>query len=416
MHKRLFGSVLALGFIQIINYVAPFVVLGHLTRTLGLDLYGVVAFGQGVILLCGVIIDFGFGLSATNKISKNRHNKPYVGKLIAGVLCVKIILYLTCAIVVVIYSSFTERYGEHSAFINLCLLPILVQSMFPIWFFQGLEKIKYAAISMVLSKILYALMVVLFIDIPEHYYLIPILSGATDFFGLIISAWFVHALGFKMRAPSIGVMRYCFNFSKKFFSSRVAVAAYTNSAVVLLGLTTQPSIVAAYSMAEQLYKAMQGAISPAAAAAYPYMANEKDYPLMVKLFVGVVLVSIIGGCAGYQLAPAILLMAFDGSWLVALPILNIFFFGIVVHAAAIMSGYPLAALVDRLDVANSSVFTGAIIFLLLAAMAYALDKSTPIVFALIMLSSEFAVFVHRIFILVPVAMKEYQITKKREGI
>jgi PST family polysaccharide transporter len=391
--------------VQLANYIAPFIILIHLTKTLGLEIYGVLAFAQGIIAISTVILDFGYNLSATNKISKHRGNKRYITNIISGVYVVKIFAFSFCAIAILIYSSLTEKYSDYKLLFLLSLAPIAIQGFLPVWLFHGIERMRFFAIATIVAKFIFAFTAIAFIRRPSDYYLVPVLNATGQFFALMASIYFIYKAGYKIRLPSLKIVVYSYKFTRQFFASRIAVASYMNGAIILLGLIAQPSAVAIYSMAEQLYKVMQSALAPAAAATYPYMAKQKDHNLMFKLIAGVVGVAIIGAFVGFFAAPSLVEMVFGPSWLASIPVLNIFFVAIVIHAAAIMTGYPLAALLNRLEVANNSVMTGAVVFFILLGLIYYLKLVTPVHIAGAMLISELCVLFHRSLILVPVAIK-----------
>src|SRR5690554_253646 len=78
---RVFKNASALALMQLVNYVAPLVVLLHLTHVLGVETYGVVAFSAGIAMMGLIIMDFGYSLSATNKVSLYRAHVGFVLKL-----------------------------------------------------------------------------------------------------------------------------------------------------------------------------------------------------------------------------------------------------------------------------------------------------------------------------------------------
>ena len=92
MQHRIINNTLALGFIQIANYIIPLLLLVYLGNLLGIDLYGYVALSHSVTVLSFVLTDFGFTLSATNKISQFRENKRFVAELIGGIIVIKLII------------------------------------------------------------------------------------------------------------------------------------------------------------------------------------------------------------------------------------------------------------------------------------------------------------------------------------
>lgn len=409
MKHRLFSNTISLTFIQVANYVAPLIMLVHLASALGPETYGILAFGQAIIVMSSMLIDFGYNLSATDKISRYRRHSKYVSMIIGGIYVFKLLLFLCCAVVICFFAYFSQAYEDHKFFLFLTLLPVFFQSFFPLWFFQGLEKMQFLAFFSVIIKIVYVCLVVFFIKVPEDYILVPIFNAFSQSVGVFLSIWMIYRFGYKIVMPNKKILLHCIRFSQHFFVSRVAVMVYMNSSVLVLGLVASPVVVATYSIAEQLYKAMQSAISPLSAAVYPFMSKEKDINLMIKLIYGCVLLVSVGAIIGYFVSPSLLDFFFDESWKSSLSILNVFFVAVVIHAAAVMAGYPLAASVGRLDVANSSVVTGALIYCLGIAGLLVIDEITPIMLACLMIVSEVGVLIHRAWILLPLAKIKSQV-------
>jgi len=77
----------------------------------------------------------------------------------------------------------------------------------------------------------------------------------------------------------------------------------------------------------------------------------------------------------------------------------------VVNIMAVMSGYPLAAALGSLKVANSSVVYGALIYIALACLLLLAGQATPASFAWLMIIAEFYVLFHRGLVLWPAAYR-----------
>lgn len=404
MKSRIYNNAVALIFVQIANYVVPLFVLFYLTSRLDVLHYGVLAFSQGVLAISAVIIDFGFGLSATEKISRNSGNKKYISSLIGGILIIQLCLFVASAAVVVFYAFSTVKYESYKLIFIVLLFPMLTQCLVPTWFFQGIEKMRGFAVASIVAKFSFAALVSFFVKTPEDYYLVPLLNGLSYVVVLIFSVKAIWDFGYLIKCPSVYFIKYCLGFTRGFFLSRLAVATYMGCAPVVLGLVGSPASVAVYSVAEQLYKAMQSAFSPIVQATYPFMVKEKNIKLMFKIIGGCISVSVIGAIAGYFLSPLIIAAFFSASWIESVPILNVFFVAIIVNTSAVMFGYPLAAALGRVYVANNSVVAGAVVYLFILLFAYWLDVVSPIAMAAIMVISEIFVFLYRAVFLLPLAV------------
>lgn len=176
---------------------------------------------------------------------------------------------------------------------------------------------------------------------------------------------------------------------------------------IILGLNALPEQVAIYALAEQFYRGLQGLFTPIALATYSLMAKEQNIKFIIQIIVVSILVSIIIAITSYIFIP-LLFIHLNNLWLTSIPIINIFLVAIVIHVAAVVTGYPLAAAVRRLDVANSSVITGGLIYTILVVVLYITNKISPSNLAALMILSESSVLIHRLIVLLPLVLKQYR--------
>ncbi|OIP49521.1 MAG: hypothetical protein AUK28_03210 [Desulfobacterales bacterium CG2_30_60_27] len=395
----------AVTIIQLVNYVTPLLVLVHLTKVLGVELYGVVAFSMGILQLSLTLMDFGFSLSATQKISLWRDRKRYVGRLIGAVFVIKFALFLLVSAIVITYAFCTDKYSAYYLVFVLSLLPVFGQTFQPVWFFSGIERIRFVTIFMVTAKLLYVGFIFLFVSDGSDYLLVPLSNGAAQILAMLLGVLLIYHVGYYIEVPRIRDVRYAFQITAGFFVSCLSVTAYMNSGIVLLGLFATPATVAAYSMAEQIYKAMQAVFMPISQAVYPYMVKERNVALIVRLTVGCVCLAVLGAILGYALFPLLVPMIFGAGWGAAVRVLHVFLVAIIVHVAASMSGYPLAAALGRLHVAKRSAVFGSLVYMVCAVALVVAGQGNAVAFAVLMVVAELYVLLHRALVLWPQAFK-----------
>ncbi len=395
----------ALVFLQLANYISPLLVLIHLTRVLGVELYGIVAFSMGIIQISYVVLDVGFSLSATQRISVWRDKKRYIAKLIGAIFVIKFILLIVVALIIVWFAKFSEKYEVYSHLFLLTLLPVLGQTFQPVWFFSGVERMRSITLFMVSSKVIFVLLIFLLVEQPSDYLWVPVANGVAQISAMAIGIYLIFRVGHRIAIPRSRDVYYAMKVTSGFYISRISVITYSGSGVVLLGLFATPSAVAVYSLAEQLYKVMQNVFVPINQAIYPYMAKERNFTLFRRLATGCVIIAAFGALCGYFAAPYLISLVFGTGWEASEKVFNFFLIAIVVNVMAVMSGYPLAAAVGNLRVANSSVAYGSIIYLVCAGFLVLFNEATPIMFALIMIVAESYVLVHRAVALWPIAYK-----------
>jgi PST family polysaccharide transporter len=404
---RVATNAIAMAIVPLVNYAASFVVLIRLTRILSVETYGVVAFSVGIVQVFAIILDLGFTLSATQKISVFRDNRNFVSRLTGAVLLTKLAAFLAGVCIICAYAVVTQKYAAYSALLMLTLIPLLGHALQPLWFFSGIERMRFMTLFIVLAKLTFVATIWLMVSSEKDYLWVPIADGIAQLSAAIVALWLIHYLGYRVALPRRREVRYAVRMTSGFCLSRLSATASSYSGVVVLGLAADASSVATYSLAEQLYRAMHALFAPVVQSLYPYMARERNLVLLWWVTLACTAVALVGAIAGHFLAPLIFSAMFGAKWSRALPVFDVFLAAITLHVLAMMSGYPLAAAVNRTDVVNSAVNCAAILYMLIASVFLIAASATPRVLAWLVLVTEGYVLSHCAVVLWPMAKRQY---------
>jgi polysaccharide transporter, PST family len=394
IQHRVIRNAGAMGVVQLVNYATTFLVLIRLTRVLGLTTYGVVAFSVGIVQVLSIVLDLGFTLSATQHISVHRDDKAFVARYVGAVLVVKLAVFMIGACVVALFAATTDKYAAYSLVFVLSLLPLLGQALQPVWFFQGIERMRFVTIFIVIAKLSFVILVWLLVRVESDYLWVPVADGVAQLSAAGTALYLIYRVGYRIARPSLGEVAVALRQTSGFFVSRLSAAAYSYSGVLLLGMVSTPANVAVYALAEQLYRGLHSLFAPVVQALYPYMAREHDFVLLRRVALACIGIALVGGIVGHFLAPVVIPKVLGAKWSASVSILDVFLVAITVHVAAMMSGYPLAAALGRLEVANRSVVYGALIYVALAGLSVLFKVASPVVFAWLLVVSEAYVLLH----------------------
>lgn len=372
--KRLLSNFLSLSALQIFTYALPLLTLPYLVRVLGVEKYGLVMFAQSLILFFNILVDYGFNLSATREISIHRDNKDKITEIFSSVMIIKfLILIFSIAILALIVFSFEIFYINKELYFITYLI-VVGHALLPIWYFQGLEEMKYITIVNILSRVVFTAAIFLFINKEDDYILVPLLNGFGVILGSIYALYLIKK-SFKQEFnfQSIKTLKIYFKDSTDFFLSRVSVSIYTSANAFVLGLFTNNTMVGYYSIAEKLYQAIQGLYGPITQALYPYVAKEKNVPLFKKIFYSVIALNIIGVMILFGFGEFIFSILFTqkiGSE--SISIFYVFLFANLVAVPSVLLGYPFLGALGFTGFTNKSVMLSSAyhIFGLLIVIAF----------------------------------------------
>jgi PST family polysaccharide transporter len=241
---------------------------------------------------------------------------------------------------------------------------VLGQTLFPIWFFQGMEKMKYITFLNVLSKFIFTVATFAFIRRASDFLYVPLLNSSGFIISGIISIWLIVTnFCVKMRVPRLEVILKYFKDSTLFFLSRVSVSVYTFTNTFVLGLFKSTQEVGYYSVAEKLYIALQQIYQPVGNTLYPYVAHKKNIWLYRRIFKVIFFFNFIIALVLFVLAKQIINIIFGTNLDISASIFRILLLSYIVVVPSILLGYPLLAAMGFPIYANISVVAGSFLHL-----------------------------------------------------
>lgn len=397
--KRLLSNFLSLSVLQVFTYALPLLTLPYLVRVLGVEKYGLVMFAQSLIMFFNILVDYGFNLSATREVSVNRDNKEKITEIFSSVMTIKLLLLtVSLLFLTIIVFSFERFYADKELYFITFTL-VLGQALFPIWYFQGLERMKYITLINVFSRIIFTAAIFIFIHEESDYILVPLLNGLGVITGSFYALYLIKK-SFNQRfvIQNFTTLKRHFKDSTDFFLSRVSVSIYTSANAFVLGLFTNNIMVGYYSIAEKLYQAIQGLYGPITQALYPYVAKERNIILFKKIFYSVVLLNFLGVFILFLFGSFIFSILFTQE--IAIETINVFHILLVANlitVPSILLGYPFLAALGFTNHANNSVIAGSMLHLTGLIMLTSLSLVTIYNVAFMVVITELAVLIYRVF-------------------
>jgi PST family polysaccharide transporter len=396
--KRLAENFLSLSFLQAANYLLPLITLPYLVRVLGPGKYGLVMFAQAFTQYFIVLTDYGFDLSATREISVHRDDKKKVIEIFNSVFFIKVCLMSIGfgAFLILVFSF--PRFSEEWPVFLLSYGAVLGNVLFPLWFFQGMERMKYITFLNILSKSIFTLAVFLIIRQPSDYQYVPLLNSIGYIVAGLWAQWIViKRFLLRYTLPSRVIIWEKLKDSSQFFASRVSVSVYTSSNAFVLGLFTTNDVVGFYAAAEKIYTAMRSAYYPLNSVLYPYVAKNKNVSLFKKVFKLAVSLNIVLAIIIFALAFVIVQLMFGDGMETSAYVLQIFAVTSIFTVPAEILGYPFLAALGYPQYANGSVIIGSV-FHLIGLLLFAITGTVNIYWvALLVFITVFIVFSIRIW-------------------
>lgn len=273
--KRLVSNFISLMVLQGANYILPLMTLPYLVRVLGAEYFGLLAFATAMVTYFNLITEFGFNISATKEIAINRDNKEKLNEIFSSVMTIKILLFIFSFIIFSFIILLFDKFNDNILVYYLTFGLIGGQVLFPVWFFQGMENMKYITYLNILSKAFFTVCIFIFVHVQQDYWIVPLLTSLGYIFSGVISIYIViNKFHINYKFPSLQSLKVYTKESSYFFISNIAGSLYTTSITVILGFFSNNTIVGYYSAADKIIQAFKGLINPFTQTIYPYISKK----------------------------------------------------------------------------------------------------------------------------------------------
>jgi len=243
----------SLSILQAITYILPVIIIPYLFRVIGPDKFGLIAFAQSFIQYFMILTDYGFGISATREISLYQDRRARISEIFSAVITAKIVLAALSLMILGAIVYLVPRFRADWMVYLFSFGAVIGNTIFPVWLFQGTEKMKHIADLNILGGVLFALFVFLFVKSPSDYLIVPlvysVVSIMTGLWALFIG---FTKLGISFRFPGYTSMQQQMKAGWDIFISNVAINAYTTTRVFTVGLLTNNTLTGYYSIAERI--------------------------------------------------------------------------------------------------------------------------------------------------------------------
>ncbi len=370
-HKTLVENFASLYLLQIANILIPLVTLPYLVRVLGVEKFGLVSFAQTFAMFFVMFVDFGFNLSIVRLISVNADDKNKVSEIFSSVIFAKFFLIITSFTAMVIIVNYFDKFS-HDKMLYLYMFGIVIgQGLFPIWFFQGMQKMGYITILNLFIKLFFLILIFVLIHSSKDYLMYPILLSIGYISAVPLSFYLIKKqFNISLRFYGIDQIIYYMKYSSHFFVSRIAVRIYEGGGLFFVGLVAPGTMVGYYAIADKLRGAITSLYSPISQTLYPYIARDKNIHLYKKLFTLIMILNIIGLSILFVYAQEILELIFGSSSPVTVMLIRIFVFVMLADVPSILLGYPLLGAFGYTNYVNYSLVATAVFFLIGIAVLF----------------------------------------------
>jgi PST family polysaccharide transporter len=313
---------------QGIGLIVPLVTIPYLARVLGPSAWGPIIAAQSLGAWLFIVLEFGFELSGTRAIARARSAPHTIPDVVHGVQSAKILLSLASLPLVAIGIVVIPAARANVSLVLWAVAFAVLRGLSPLWFFQGIERVRGAVAVDTASRTAAALCVFLFVHGPLDGWRVLALQAVFAALALAVLTGVLtqHA---PPRTPRLGVALETLRSGWTIFASRAWTGLYIQGNADILSAFAGPAVVAFFGGAERIIRAAINLLQPLTQVFLPRVTylHAVDPPaaqrMIRRALIGVGLFGAFMGACGFLGAPLLVRVILGAGYEPAIPVLRL---------------------------------------------------------------------------------------------
>lgn len=288
----LIENFISLSLFKVVDAVIPLIIIPYLISVVGKDNYGIYAFAYALIFYLINIIQYGFSLSAVRLIAVNKEDKNMLNKIYSDVFTTQFYLSIAVFLILILLVFFVDKFRSNYLVYSFFSLILIGELLTPLWFFLGIEKMKFITLVNLASKSTFAILVFSLINSKSDYVYISLYHSV----GFLVSGIIAQIIIFKIFKIKLSLsplndVILMLKQGLSAFLTMVTPTLYSNTSIFLVGIFGIPQYVTFMEIGSKVSGAFGVLNTVLTNVFYPFINRNKKFIERVKyLFVGLGLI------------------------------------------------------------------------------------------------------------------------------
>lgn len=327
----LFINILAANLAYVARLFAPLLLLPVLSHHLDAATYGVYMYAMAVAQWLSLVIEFGFNLSATRRISAAQGVEEIVG-IVSETQDARYTLALAAGVPALAMLFWSPQFAAAPEWAVVAWIYGALIALVPQYYFQGMHRLRDVATMELAGAAVTLALVAAFVTGPNQALVLPVLILVPRIFTTV----FLTRRMRRMLGPKVDASGYSFVRARRSLSSglglfkfQIYVSLYTSFNLILAGHFFSAAEIGAYASADRIMRAGLGFFGQISAAIFPKFvamrASGHQGLHRARLFavVGMFSLGIVGAVTVWLAAPVLAKLLFGKVHELAQEILRI---------------------------------------------------------------------------------------------
>lgn len=162
----------------------------------------------------------------------------------------------------------------------------IYECLFPICFFQGIEKMKYIAIFSFIGRVVFILLIFIWVTTPQDYLLVPLINGIGAIITSLIAIYIlIYKFKIKFRWQSLATIFYHTKDSTKLLLTSITGIVKDRTNTIVIGSVLGMGEVAYYDFVEKIVNVLSTIFYTISNVVFPYYNKNANKIFARKLLI-----------------------------------------------------------------------------------------------------------------------------------
>ena len=256
----------------------------YLIRTLGAESYGLYIYALSIVTYFIFIVNFGFDFPATKAVAQVKHDKLAIADILSCILTAKVYLQLASLIIFVVLLMTVPFLRNHYILFTIVFAQTINFTLFPTWYYQGIQKMKTATLIQVVLKLLSLPLIFVFVKSPEDLSIFALIASTTMIIGgAVAMGMLIFIDQFQLRWVGFSELRKWFKQAFPFFLSNSVGTLKEQGIPIIVGAFFGMRDVAIYDLANKIIIIPRTILMSINAALFPKVVIENNKETIKKI-------------------------------------------------------------------------------------------------------------------------------------
>lgn len=293
--KTLFENFISLSTLQIVGMILPLITLPYVLRIIGFEKYGIITMSTVLINYFQSFTDFSFKVTATRDIATHRHSQKMINIIYSKLIVIKSMFFILSIVSILLIVLLYPPFYENRLIYIITAFSLLGYAIFPEWFFQGIEKMKFITYLNISIKLFFTLSVFLFIKEENDFWIYPL----SQTLGLIFAGavgQYIMIKKYKVRFVKVKTKSIINNIKNNIpiFINQFLPNLYNNTSTFILGIFQSSYMVGIYQSILIMINLSMSLIEIFSRVFFPYLTRKKNsFEKFKKMMITLVSIGIL---------------------------------------------------------------------------------------------------------------------------